>query len=455
MTELDARLGKLLDGRKEKNRFRSFKEYDTTSDSGLVDFSSNDYLSLTSSKALRKAYIERLASTPSIFGSTGSRLLSGCTPSHSLLEKRFSEFFNAPSSLLFNSGWDANVSFFSSVPQPNDWIIYDELVHASVHSGLRSSRIPLERRISFSHNDPLSLEDKLKIITNQASSSSSSKKQEKSTVFLALESLYSMDGDFSPLPKLLDILDKYISRNRQCVILDEAHSTGVYGKQGRGITHALAEEGGFELDSNKRKRGKGRVDVRLMTFGKAVGCSGAVLLCSPTVRSFLINFARPLIFSTALPHSTIIALECVWDVLQSEEGDQRRRSLMSLSTHIHNSLDKLLSKVPHTILHLPPDPIIPFPDLSDRDTDILPSKPGSPILGLLTPTPHALSAFLLSKGFIVRPVVPPTVPPGGERVRICLRAGMRYGIIDKLVAALGDWADLKMAEKDQEVRAKL
>ncbi|WWD02918.1 hypothetical protein V865_000961 [Kwoniella europaea PYCC6329] len=438
MTGLDARLGRLLEGRKDKNRFRSLKEYDTSPESNLVDFSSNDYLSLTSSSSLRQSYLSRLSSTTSIFGSTGSRLLSGCTPSHSSLEKRFQEFFNSPSALLFNSGWDANVSFFSTVPQSTDWVIFDELVHASVHSGLRASRVPLDRRIPFDHNDPQSLEDVLKRITSQGSST------DKSTVFVAMESLYSMDGDFSPLPSLLDTLERFVPRERQCVVVDEAHSTGVYGEQGRGIVHALGEE------ASENRRGKGRVDIRLMTFGKAVGCSGAVLLCSPTVRSFLINFARPLIFSTALPHSTIIALECVWDVLQSEEGDQRRLSLMSLSSYVHSLLDQLLSRIPPAVLHLPPDPIIPFP----QNSSVLPSKPGSPILGLLTPTPHALSAFLLDRGFIVRPVVPPTVPPGGERVRICLRAGMEKTVIKRLVDTLGQWAEMKL-DDEKQVRAKL
>ena len=152
---------------------------------------------------------------------------------------------------------------------------------------------------------------------------------DESTVFLALESLYSMDGDFAPLKELSDVLDDHVPRERQCVVLDEAHSTGVYGAAGRGIAHLLGEGNGQQ----------GRVGVRLMTFGKAVGCSGgdfpptaqscvfsddtgpAVLLCSATIRSFLINFARPLIFSTALPHSTLISLQCAWDLLDSDEGE--------------------------------------------------------------------------------------------------------------------------------------
>lgn len=226
--------------------------------------SSNDYLSLTSSRSLRDAFISRLSTSSQIVGSTGSRLLSGGTPAHRQLEDRLAVFFNSPAALLFNSGWDANVSFFSTVPQPEDWVVYDELVHASVHSGLRASRVRPERRIGFTHNDPSSLASVLQRITSEPSGS------QQGTVFLALESLYSMDGDMAQLPKLLDELDEHVSRSRQCVVLDEAHSTGVYGEGGRGIGHALSEEGGWCEGEDKG----GRVGVRLMTFGKAVGSSG-------------------------------------------------------------------------------------------------------------------------------------------------------------------------------------
>jgi len=178
--------------------------------------------------------------------------LSGSTPDHAALEARFQQIFDSPAALLFNSGWDANVSFFATVPQSTDWVVYDELIHASVHSGMRASRVPQAQRLGFKHNDPKSLAailQKIKVVQG-------------GTVFLAVESLYSMDGDFAPLPALLDVLDAHISRENQCVVVDEAHSTGVYGAQGRGVTHALGEQG--------------RVGVRLMTFGKAVGCSGGM-----------------------------------------------------------------------------------------------------------------------------------------------------------------------------------
>ncbi|KAK4687858.1 hypothetical protein P7C73_g2253, partial [Tremellales sp. Uapishka_1] len=350
MAGIDTRLGVMLEERRRKGRFRSLKEYDTSSSSKLVDFvsiissyergikalihwqSSNDYLSLVSSPSRRENFISRISSMSSIFGSTGSRLLSGSSPEHSALESRFSTFFDSPAALLFNSGWDANVSFFATVPQKSDWVVYDELVHASVHSGLRASRVDPARKVLFEHNSP----DHLAVVLRQIK-----EVDPDPTVFLALESLYSMDGDFAPLPMLLDVLDSHVRREKQCVILDEAHSTGVYGENGRGIAHALGETGV-----------EGRVGVRLMTFGKAVGCSGAVLLCSPTIRTFLINFARPLIFSTALPHSTLISLESAWDILQSAEGEQVTSTIALLP----GQLPSFPSLPPP-----PPDPIIDPP----------------------------------------------------------------------------------------------
>ncbi len=267
---------KIVSARKRQGRFRSLKEYDTSFGSQLVDFvsagldfdflqctdplkSSNDYLSMTTSTSLRKAYLDRLSEAPQILGSTGSRLLSGSSKAHSSLETRFAKHFDSPAALLFNSGWDANVSFFSTIPQANDWVLYDELVHASVHSGMRASRVDESRRVAFKHNDPEALRVVLQEIGRKGSSS-----ENQPIIYLALESLYSMDGDFSPLPALLDVYDQLVPRSRQCVVLDEAHSTGVYGEQGKGIAQAIGEAA-----SNG-----GRVGVRLMTFGKAVGCSG-------------------------------------------------------------------------------------------------------------------------------------------------------------------------------------
>lgn len=366
-------------------------------------------------------------------GSTGSRLLSGCTPEHTALEDGLAAHFRAPSALLFNSGWDANVSFFGTAPQPGDWVIYDELVHASVHSGMRASRVTTSHRVSFAHNDPSDLAAVLTRVAKDVV------KHRRATVFLALESLYSMDGDFAPITALLDVLDKYVPRAQQCVVVDEAHTTGVYGAGGRGIVDALGEANSH------------RVTVRLMTFGKGVGCSGAVILASPTIRSFLINFARPFIFSTAMPISTVISLQAAWDVLAGSEGETKRADLYRTIDYFHASLVPILESTSERVLRLPDATPVPFPESTSSS---LAPRPPAPIIGLLTPTPHALSAFLLERGFIVRPVVPPTVPPGGERVRVCLRAGMDRRLLDALLLALKEWVDLKRQD-EEEVRAKL
>lgn len=193
-------------------------------------------------------------------------------------------------------------------------MVYDELVHASVHDGMRASRVPLAQRRAFAHNDPSALSDLLESLEETIRSRPSS------TVFLALESLYSMDGDFAPLPALLDVFDRHVPGQRQCVVVDEAHTTGVYGRGGRGVVHALGEHTRGVQTGGKQVT-LGRVTVRLMTFGKGAGASGAVLLTSPPIRSFLINFARPFIFSTAPSLTTIEAIHAVWDYLDSPSGD--------------------------------------------------------------------------------------------------------------------------------------
>lgn len=154
------------------------------------------------------------------------------------------------------------------------------------------------------------------------------------------------------------------------------------------------------------------------------------------MREFLINFARPLIFSTALPHSTLLALHAAWDHLLSPSGDRARARLAHLAAHLHALLRPLLQleRCPRAVLHLPDELGPP----SDTERVIRRMGP-SQLLGLVTPRPHALSAFLLQNGFIVRPVVPPTVPPGGERIRICLRSEMDEAVLDRLAELLEQW----------------
>src|SRR5258708_1093206 len=205
--------------------------------SDLVDFSSNDYLSLASSHELRSRFMAGLEHHPSLhpstrmLGSGGSRLLDGDSPLHAALEENLETFFGAPAALLFNSGYDANVGFFSSVPQAGDAIVYDALIHASVHDGMRASRVHPSMRRRFRHN---SLSDfRAQIV--ELLKTFSDIREGSSCVFIVVESLYSMDGDFASLPEIVSLVQEHFPLQNAHIIVDEAHATGIYGKNGRGL----------------------------------------------------------------------------------------------------------------------------------------------------------------------------------------------------------------------------
>jgi 7-keto-8-aminopelargonate synthetase-like enzyme len=223
-----------------------------------VDFSSNDYLSLSSSPDLRARFLGRLHASPNILGARGSRLLDGATLEHALLEERLCAFFGAPAALLYTSGYDANVGFFACVPRAHDIVLYDELIHASVHDGLRVSRVSASKTATraFAHNDVRALEGLLARLVGEREDIRAG----TTNVFVAVESLYSMDGDVAPLVAICETVEKLLPNHNGHIIVDEAHATGVYGPGARGLV-ALS---GLE----------DRVAVRLHTFGKALASSG-------------------------------------------------------------------------------------------------------------------------------------------------------------------------------------
>jgi len=331
-SSLEKRLTAALESREARHIRRSLPP---TGDAALVDFSSNDYLSLSKSPELRARFLEKLGSTKQILGSGGSRLLINGSP-HVDLEDRLRIFFSGtdaapqpawPSfpiptldALLFNSGFDANVGFFGCVPQPGDFIVYDEYIHASVHDGMRMSRA---RCVPFKHN---SVEDLEKILHGL--------KDERpelvtgnSSVFIAVESLYSMDGTMSPLADIIQLAESAFTNGNAYVSVDEAHSTGIYGPNGRGLVNL------FGLQD--------RVFARLHTFGKALAGTGGELFCShtvdsilnhgiavllvpPLVKQYLINYARTLIYTTSLSYANIISANCSFDILESGRADEVR-----------------------------------------------------------------------------------------------------------------------------------
>lgn len=265
MTSLEAKLEAALRSRDERLIRRRLSDPD--SDAGLVDFHTNDYLSLSHSPDLRSRFLAKLEKAPEILGSGGSRLLVN-GHAHSALEARLATFFDSPAALLFNSGFDANVGFFSCIPQEGDVIIYDGYIHASVHDGVRSSRAR-GAQYAFEHNSLTSLGDLILRLLRERPGLSSG----ENSVFIAVESLYSMDGTIAPLSQIVEMMETMFPKGNGYVVVDEAHATGIYGPQGKGLVAML----GLER----------RVLARLHTFGKALAGSGgtSVIRMNITVSS--------------------------------------------------------------------------------------------------------------------------------------------------------------------------
>jgi 8-amino-7-oxononanoate synthase len=252
-SSLEAAMEAHLANRRSKSSFRSL----TTAASTSVDFSSNDFLSLRKSPALRQAFLSELQKSSDFpLGSGGSRLLDGNSPYAESLERSIASFHSAPSGLLFNSGFDANTAFFACVPQSGDVVVYDESIHASVHEGMRLSRASKALSGPFGHNCADSLRRRIEAVKEAEAEVRSGERN----VFVAVEALYSMDGDLAPLTEIVNVVEKTLEKGNGYVVVDEAHSTGLYGDNGRGLV--------CELGLEKR------MFARLHTFGKALGCNG-------------------------------------------------------------------------------------------------------------------------------------------------------------------------------------
>ncbi|KIJ52438.1 hypothetical protein M422DRAFT_156259 [Sphaerobolus stellatus SS14] len=418
MRELEEKMRAALQSREDRQILRRLPSGTTS----LVDFCSNDYLSLSTNPDLRRHFLGELQKSRLILGSGGSRLLTD-VPGHDQLEKRLAKFFNAPSALLFNSGFDANAGFFSCVPQPGDVIFYDEYIHASVHDGMRASRVR-ESLFVFEHNSLKSLEEQLNRIIQKRPGIAKG----TSSAFITVESLYSMDGDFAPLQSIVDLVEKLLPHGNGHIIVDEAHSTGLYGEQGRGIVSLLGLEN--------------RVTARLHTFGKALAGSGAVMLTTPLLRHYMINFARPLIYTTALSRSSVINVSCSFDILQSDIGGQLSAHLTNLCVHFVQSLRQYLRNSSTTLVYLPA--IL-------CSTELATPKLISPIIPILTSSPRPLSAYLQKRGYLTRPITHPTVPKGLDRVRICLHAGNTLEQVNGLIRGIIDWVESQTITKAEQV----
>lgn len=396
-TSLEGKLDSQLKRRQRSSKLRSLK----SSRPGSVDFSSNDFLSLATTKEFRQDYLRELENQILPVGSTGSRLLDGNSEYAENLEREIAHFHGAQSGLLVGSGFDGNVSIFTCLPQPGDIILHDELIHASVHDGMRMSRAASV--LSFKHNCLNDFRDKL----NSCVSS-----HPRRDVFVAVESVYSMDGDLAPMAEMVVIMKEIFPDGNCHLVVDEAHATGVYGPKGSGRVNEL----GLEKD----------VLVRLNTFGKAMASNGAIILCSPTIRSYLINYARPLIFTTFMSYPTLVAIKVAYDWLKSGKTEK----LAARLKHLIHYLDTRMRTLTYLTDRLP-DGYMVLPE----------TCPESAIFALMMREPRELAAFCQSAGFVARAVMHPTVPLGTERVRICLHSGNTEAEIDAFVEVVRSWLE--------------
>ncbi|MCW3072795.1 MAG: 8-amino-7-oxononanoate synthase [Bacteroidetes bacterium] len=368
----DQYLSKSIDKRREHNAFRQLVHH-----SHLTDLCSNDYLGFAGSPELRVAIDKEYTSLPvRLNGSGGSRLLSGNSLYAENLEKKIAAFHAAESGLVYNSGYDANVGLFSAIGQKDASIIYDELIHASVHDGIKMSQAAA---FMFRHNDLFHLEERLKIA--------------EGAVYVAVESIYSMDGDEALLSGILALCKRYNAG----LIVDEAHATGVTGNGGKGLVQQL----GIEKE----------VFARVHTFGKALGCHGAIVLGSPLLRDYLVNFSRAFIYTTALPLHSLVAVNQAYELLAKSQS----------------GIDSL-----HQLIKA-------FKAKAAENPAISLTSSNSPIQCVVVPgndDVKNLAALLQKDGFDVRPILSPTVQKGRERLRICLHLFNTTEELGRLIAAV-------------------
>lgn len=359
---------KLQDKIKEREAQNMLRKLGT--EHHLIDFSSNDYLGFSKLKEIFDMtyhYLETYNLTRN--GATGSRLLSGNYELYNEVEKTLCEFHQAESALIFNSGYDANLGFFSSVPQRGDIILYDEYIHASIRDGIGMSHA---NAYKFNHND---LEDLKQLISRHSKHVSGSKQE----IYIVTESVFSMDGDTPDIASLINISKKH----QAYLVIDEAHAIGVFGKNGEGLLQELGLEN--------------EVFARIITFGKALGSHGAAILGSKALTQYLINFARPFIYTTALPPHSVMTLKSVYIELPK--------------THEISKLKENISLFKQEILKN---------TLQNHFIESQSAIQSCLILG--NENVKAISNQLIKKGYDVKPILSPTVPKGMERLRFCLHS---------------------------------
>jgi 8-amino-7-oxononanoate synthase len=348
----------------------------------LIDFASNDYIGFSKNESIFGQTHQYLIDNKCIQnGATGSRLLSGNHKVYQEAENFIANFHQSESALIFNSGYDANVGFFSSVPQKGDLILFDELCHASIRDGIQLSNA---KSYKFKHND---FEDLERLIQNPRP-----KTQDPTTIYIVTESVFSMDGDCPNMEELVAVSEKF-----GCyLVVDEAHALGVLGNNGEGLVQMLGLQN--------------QVFARIMTFGKGLGCHGAAIVGGQELRDYLVNFARSFIYSTGLSPHSVATILVAYQHLKTEK--------------------KTIEKLRENIVHF------------NQEKNILGLKPmfvrsKSAIQSAIIPgnqNVKSIAKQIQEKGFDVKAILSPTVPEGQERLRFCLHS---YNSKEEISEVLG------------------
>ncbi|MCD7963020.1 MAG: 8-amino-7-oxononanoate synthase [Rikenellaceae bacterium] len=377
------RYEKILYDLKESGNLRYFRDvkhdgsYIEYNGRRMINLSSNDYLGLSSNIELWREFMNRETEKGVFGGGTcSSRLLTGNHQAYRFLECKLAAAYGSEEALVLVSGYHANIGILPAVSGPKDLILADKLVHASIIDGVKLSSAQFLR---YRHNDMKSLESMLE-----------KNRKNYDRVFIVTESVFSMDGDLCDLDKLVEIKKKYDA----CLYVDEAHAVGVISGKGLGLC--------AEKDVLKE------VDFMVGTFGKAYASQGAFVILSGTMKDFLINKMRPLIFSTALPPVSVNWTEFVFDRIA--EMNDRRVHLKNISDRLRNGLREAGFET------CGESSIIPI-ILRNNDKCV------------------RFSDYLCSRGFFVLPIRPPTVPVGGERLRISLTAAVTDKNIEDFLSA--------------------
>lgn len=353
---------KKMNDRINDNAFRSLKLSDK-----IIDFSSNDYLGIATNQLLKNDKNDLN------HGSKGSRLLFGNYELIEEVEKEVAKFHDADAALIFNSGYDANIGLLSSVPQRGDTILYDYLSHASLRDGIRLS---FAQSYSFAHNDLNDLEKKLTQATGN--------------IFVVTESVFSMDGDQADISALIHLANKFNAH----LIIDEAHATGVIGDLGEGLVQY----------NNLQKH----IFARIHTFGKALGCHGAVVLGSLQLRNYLINFAKSFIYTTALPPISIAAIQKAYRLFPNLKNERTQINLLTKQFQLSSiKYDRLKSVTPIQIVLVPGNNAV-----------------------------KQLAKKLQDAQLDIRPILYPTVVKNMERLRIILHAFNTEAQLNQLIKLL-------------------